>query len=104
MHHPARHTAARMAAARKHKDHARGLEIVPGALGADVEDMPVHSLRTYGSLPHQEIVFGTVGQYLTLRHDTTNYECFAHCIILVLRSIQSLDPGVTIGLEKLLGA
>ncbi len=97
------HTAARLAAARQHKNHARGLEIAPGALGADVEGIPVHSLRTYGSLAHQEVVFGTVGQYLTLRHDTTNYKCFAPGIILALRSIKSLDPGVTVGLEQLLG-
>lgn len=96
-------TAARMAAARQHSGHARGLEIVQGALGADVEGIPVHSLRTWGSLAHQEVVFGTVGQYLTLRHDTTNYECFAPGIILALRSIKSLDPGVTVGLEQLLG-
>ena len=97
------HTAARMAAARRQNSHTRGSEIVPGALGADVEGIPVHSLRTHGSLAHQEVVFGTLGQYLTLRHDTTNHECFTPGIILALRSIASLEPGVTVGLEQLLG-
>lgn len=97
------HTAARMAAARKHGAHSRGTEIVAGSLGGDVEGIPVHSLRLHGSAAHQEVIFGTVGQYFTLRHDTTDYECFAPGIILSLREIGSLDPGVTVGLEGLLG-
>jgi 4-hydroxy-tetrahydrodipicolinate reductase len=97
------HTAARLAAARRGEHHARGSEIAPGALGADIEGIPVHSLRTHGSLAHQEVVFGTTGQFLTLRHDTTDYECFAPGIILALRSMESLEPGVTVGLEPLLG-
>ena len=97
------HTAARMAAARKHGAHSRGNEIIAGSLGGDVEGIPVHSLRLHGSAAHQEVIFGTVGQYLTVRHDTTDYECFAPGIILALREIGSLDPGVTVGLESLLG-
>jgi 4-hydroxy-tetrahydrodipicolinate reductase len=97
------HTAARMAAARKHGAHHRGTEIVAGSLGGNVEGIPVHSLRLHGSAAHQEVVLGTVGQYLTLRHDTTDYECFAPGIILSLRKIGSLDSGVTVGLETLLG-
>jgi 4-hydroxy-tetrahydrodipicolinate reductase len=97
------HTAARMAAARKHLGHSRGTEIVAGSLGGDVEGIPVHSLRLHGSAAHQEVILGTVGQYLTLRHDTTDYECFAPGIILSLRQIGSLDSGVTVGLESLLG-
>ena len=97
------HTAARMAAARNGAVHGRGNELVAGALGADVEGIPVHSMRTHGSQAHQEVVLGTLGQYLTIRHDTTDYACFAPGIILALRSMESLDPGVTVGLESLLG-
>ena len=97
------HTAARMAAARNETGHERGNELVQGALGADVEGIPVHSMRMHGSQAHQEVVLGTVGQYLTIRHDTTDYECFVPGIILALRSMDSLDAGVTVGLEKLLG-
>jgi len=96
-------TAARMAAARKRDTHGRGSEIVTGALGADVEGIPVHSLRLHGAVAHQEVILGSVGQYLTLRHDSTDYECFAPGIILSLREIGSLDSGVTVGLEGLLG-
>lgn len=97
------HTAARMAAAREHNTHNRGGEIAGGALGGDVEGIPVHSLRLHGSLAHQEVLFGTVGQFLTLRHDTTDYRCFAPGVLLALREIRSLEPGVTVGLEGLLG-
>jgi 4-hydroxy-tetrahydrodipicolinate reductase len=97
------HTASRIAAARKHSGHGRGMEIVEGALGGEVEGIPVHSLRLHGAAAHQEVVFGTVGQYLTLRHDTTDYVCFGPGILLSLREIGSLNPGVTVGLESLLG-
>ena len=97
------HTAARMAAARENGMLSRGSEIVAGALGADVEGIPVHSLRMRGALAHQEVTLGSVGQYLTVRHDTTHYECFAPGILLSLREIASLDSGVTVGLEGLLG-
>jgi len=96
------YTAARMAAARRHETHPRGSELVAGALGANVEGIPVHSLRTHGSSAHQEVVLGTIGQYLSLRHDTSNYDCFAPGILLALREIGSLDTGVTVGLDKLL--
>jgi len=97
------HTAARMAAAREHGTLSRGSEIVAGALGADVERIPVHSLRMRGALAHQEVILGSVGQYLTVRHDTTHYECFAPGILLSLREIDSLESGVTVGFEGLLG-
>ena len=97
------HTAARMAAARKHERHARGKEIVPGALGADVEGIPVHSLRTHGAKAHQEVVLGKPGETLTLRHDTSDYACFAPGVLLALRSMSSLEAGVSVGLEQLLG-
>jgi 4-hydroxy-tetrahydrodipicolinate reductase len=63
----------------------------------------VHSLRVHGSAAHQEVILGTVGQYLTVRHDTIDYECFRPGVILALREIGSLDSGVTVGLESLLG-
>lgn len=97
------HTAARMAAARRGGAHPRGSEISKGALGGDVEGIPVHSIRLHGSVAHQEVVFGSAGQYLSVRHDTTDYKCFAPGILLSLREIGSLEPGVTVGLEPLLG-
>ncbi|MDH3499710.1 MAG: 4-hydroxy-tetrahydrodipicolinate reductase [Acidimicrobiia bacterium] len=99
-------TAARMAAARDRGlegTPSRGSEIISGALGADVDGVPVHSLRVEGSIAHQEVVLGTVGQYLTIRHDTTDYSAFAPGITLALRHIATLTEPVTVGLEALLG-
>lgn len=96
-------TAARIAAARSGAPHGRGREIVGGALGADVDGVPVHSIRLDGSVAHQEVIMGTTGQYLTIRHDTTNYQAFAPGILLAIRRLSELPPGLTVGLEGLLG-
>jgi 4-hydroxy-tetrahydrodipicolinate reductase len=96
-------TAARMAAARSGEPHGRGNEIVAGALGADVEGVAVHSIRLAGSVAHQEVILGTTGQYLTIRHDTTDYQAFAPGILLAIREIGGLADSVTVGLEVLLG-
>jgi 4-hydroxy-tetrahydrodipicolinate reductase len=96
-------TAARIAAARSGDPRGRGREILPGALGAEVEGVPIHSIRLAGSVAHQEIILGTTGQYLTIRHDTTDYGAFAPGILLAIRNRTELPPGVTVGLESLLG-
>ncbi len=100
-------TAARMASARRQAGREpatdRGRELVPGALGATVAGIPVHSLRLAGSVAHQEVVLGTAGQYLSLRHDTTDYSAFAPGIRLALQSISELAAPVTVGLESILG-
>ncbi|MFK8053420.1 MAG: 4-hydroxy-tetrahydrodipicolinate reductase [Woeseiaceae bacterium] len=97
------HTAARMAKARTGQPHSRGEEIVSGALGANVDDIPVHSLRVQGAAAHQEVILGTVGQYLTVRHDTVSYDCFSPGMKLALQQVSTLEPGLTVGLEGLLG-
>ena len=99
-------TAARMSAARQVagiEPHDRGKELVAGALGADVEGIPIHSLRPHGSVAHQEVLLGGLGQYLTIRHDTTDYKAFGPGIVLALRSVSGLPDPVTVGLESLLG-
>jgi len=52
---------------------------------------------------HQEVVLGGTGQYLSIRHDTTDYVAFAPGIVLALRSVASLEQPVTVGLDGLLG-
>lgn len=99
-------TAARMGAARAAagiEPHERGQESASGALGAEVEGVVVHSLRTHGAVAHQEVVLGGTGQYLSIRHDTTDYVAFAPGIVLALRSVASLEQPVTVGLDGLLG-
>jgi 4-hydroxy-tetrahydrodipicolinate reductase len=95
-------TATKVAAARSQAVHSRGEELAPGALGASVEGIPIHSLRVHGALAHQEIIFGTTGQFLTIRHDTTSYEAFSQGVLLSLRQVHQLPSGVTVGIDGLL--
>jgi 4-hydroxy-tetrahydrodipicolinate reductase len=74
------------------------LEEWEGARGADVEGVPVHSVRMRGLLAHQEVLFGSVGETLTIRHDSLHHSCFMPGILLGVRRIAA-HPGLTIGLE-----
>jgi len=55
-----------------------------------------------GAVADQEVVLGTTGQTLTIRHDTTDRACFMPGVVLAVRSIGDA-PGVTLGLDALLG-
>ena len=65
-------------------------------------DPPIHSVRLPGLVAHQEVIFGAQGQTLTIRHDTTSREAFVPGVLLAIRRIRSLPPGLTTGLEALL--
>jgi 4-hydroxy-tetrahydrodipicolinate reductase len=65
-------------------------------------DPVIHSVRLPGLVAHQEVIFGSEGQLLTIRHDTTGRESFADGVLLVLEKLDSLPPGVTVGLDQLL--
>ena len=65
-------------------------------------DPPIHSVRLPGLVAHQEVIFGAQGQTLTIRHDTSSREAFVPGVLLAVRRIQSLPPGLTVGLEALL--
>ena len=52
-------------------------ETLPNALGAKYNNVPIHSVRLPGLLAHQEIIFGGLGETLTLRHDSIDRQCFA---------------------------
>ena len=64
--------------------------------------MPVHSVRLPGLVAHQEVLFGAPGQLLTIRHDTHSREAFAPGVLLAVRAVRDLPPGLTSGLESLL--
>ena len=66
-------------------------------------DVPIHSVRLPGLVAHQEILFGGDGQVLTIRHDTSSREAFVPGVLLALARLPELPPGVTIGLDALLG-
>jgi 4-hydroxy-tetrahydrodipicolinate reductase len=102
----ASHTASAIAAARAQA----ASEPMPdattqeraGARGADVDGVRVHSLRMVGLVAHQEVLFGTDGETLTIRHDSLNRTSFMPGVLLGIRHVVT-NPGVTVGLESLLG-
>lgn len=112
LHHPAKvdapsgtaaRTAELMSAARKEA----GLGAMPdatttaldGARGALVGGIPVHSVRARGLVAHQEVLFGGLGETLTIRHDSIDRAGFMPGVILSVRKIVN-TPGLTHGLDK----
>jgi 4-hydroxy-tetrahydrodipicolinate reductase len=112
LHHPdkvdapsgtASRTAGIISAARK----AAALPAMPdatstsleGARGALVGDVPVHSVRLRGLIAHQEVLFGGLGETLSIRHDSLDRAGFMPGVLLGIRSVIS-RPGVTFGLEN----
>jgi 4-hydroxy-tetrahydrodipicolinate reductase len=99
------HTARLIAAARA----SAGLgpmpdatkEEAPGARGTDVEGVRVHSVRAAGLVAHQEVLFGTDGETLTIRHDSLDRVSFMPGVLLGVRAIVS-RPGLTVGLDAFL--
>ncbi|GJF18596.1 4-hydroxy-tetrahydrodipicolinate reductase [Mycolicibacterium cyprinidarum] len=74
---------------------------VTGARGADVDGIPVHSVRLAGLVAHQEVLFGTLGETLTIRHDSIDRNSFVPGVLLAVRKI-SESAGLTVGIEPLL--
>ena len=74
---------------------------LPGARGADVNGIPVHSVRLAGLVAHQEVLFGTAGETLTIRHDSLDRTSFVPGVLLAVRRIKE-RPGLTVGIEALL--
>jgi 4-hydroxy-tetrahydrodipicolinate reductase len=114
MHHPQKidapsGTALRTAQMIAEVRAAAGLGPVPdatkdemaGARGTDVEGVRVHALRATGLVAHQEVLFGTVGETLTIRHDSYDRTSFMPGVLLAVRSVVK-RPGLTVGLGPLL--
>jgi 4-hydroxy-tetrahydrodipicolinate reductase len=80
---------------------ATGAERIPGARGADVDGVPVHSVRLPGLVAHQEVILGGPGQTLTIRHDSSSHGSFMPGVILAVHAVAS-RPGLTVGLDALL--
>jgi 4-hydroxy-tetrahydrodipicolinate reductase len=112
LHHPAKvdapsgtaaRTAELMSAARK--DAGMGAmpdattTVLDGARGALVGGIPVHSVRARGLVAHQEVLFGGLGETLTIRHDSIDRAGFMPGVILGVRKIVN-TPGLTHGLDK----
>lgn len=70
-----------------------------GARGATVGSIPVHSVRLRGLIAHQEVLFGGVGETLTIRHDSLDRVGFMPGVLLGIREVVA-HPGLTFGLEN----
>ena len=107
---PCGHRRAHRVAARGRARRRAGLGSVPdattsaldGSRGAVVDGIHVHSVRLPGLVAHQEVLLGGPGEALTIRHDSFDRASFMPGVLLAVRGV--LDrPGLTIGLEPLLG-
>ncbi len=76
-------------------------EILSGTRGGVHEGVSIHSARMPGRMAHHELVFGTLGQTLTLRHDSINRESFMPGVVTAIREVVK-KPGLVVGLENLL--
>ena len=88
--------------------HESKLDAPSGTARATAERLPgepaIHSVRLPGLLAHQEVLLAGEGQLLTIRHDTLSREAFVPGVLLALERLPTLPPGLTLGLEHLLGS
>jgi 4-hydroxy-tetrahydrodipicolinate reductase len=77
-------------------------EVVAGARGGKAGPIPIHSVRLQGLVAHQEVLMGTMGQSLSIRHDSYDRSSFMPGVLLATKKVADL-PGVTIGLDSVLG-
>lgn len=76
-------------------------ENVPGARGATYHGIPIHAVRLPGFLAHQQIIFGEIGETLTLRHDSIDRQSFMPGVCLACEKVVKLDK-LVYGLEEIL--
>jgi len=79
-----------------------GGESVAGVRGGEVDGVRVHSVRLPGLVAHQEVIFGGQGEVLTLRHDSLDRASFMPGVLLAVQAVAA-RPGLTVGLEPMLG-
>lgn len=76
-------------------------EVVPGARGATYQDIPIHAIRLPGIIANLQVMFGGVGETVTLRHDTIDRQCFMPGIVLACKKVMDLKE-LVYGLESVL--
>ncbi len=97
-------TAARIAdASQQQKRAVESEERSPGALGANIDGVNVHSVRLPGLLAHQTVLFGSSGETLSIKHDTMDRQAFMPGVLLAVRSVSAQREPLAVGLETLLG-
>ncbi len=96
-------TAQRLAAASKDwADDPTTTVVAEGARGGLIDGINVHSIRMRGMVAHQEVLLGTTGQTLSIRHDSYDRDSFMPGVLLAVRKVAE-TPGLTIGLDAFLG-
>ncbi len=99
----ARFTAQKVAVARR--GHAPSPDATDpqdmGARGISVDGVPIHSVRLRGMVAHQEVLFGSIGETLTITHDSLNRDSFMQGVLIAIKEINHID-GVVVGLENVL--
>ncbi len=77
-------------------------QALDGSRGASVDGVPVHAVRMQGMVAHEEVIFGTTEQSLTIRQDSYGRESFVPGVLTGVREVAN-RPGLTIGLDAYLG-
>lgn len=77
-------------------------DTIPGARGAALDGITIHSVRLPGLVAHQEVIFGGPGQTLTIRHDSISRESFMPGVVMAVREVMNRNELVT-GLDRLIG-
>jgi 4-hydroxy-tetrahydrodipicolinate reductase len=97
-------TAQMMRAAREAAfEHRQADEqVLPGSRGAESGGVAIHSVRLPGLVAHQEVLFGGVGQTLSIRHDSTGRDSFMPGVLLAVRAVMN-EERLVVGLDALLG-
>lgn len=95
-------TAEMIQAARKNPINQLNLkELIPGARGGSYNQVPIHSLRLPGVLAQQQVIFGSVGETLTITHNSIDRACFMPGIVLACQKVMNLST-LVYGLEHVL--
>ncbi len=76
-------------------------ENIPGSRGALHQEIPIHAIRLPGLMAHLQVMFGSSGETLTLKHDTINRECYMPGVLLACEKVMKLNH-LVYGLENLL--
>ena len=96
-------TAQLIAQSRDHESQAPGSETdiagAEGSRGALVQGVPVHAIRSMGYVASQEVIFGSFGQTLTIRHDSWDRQSYMPGVLMGIREVIA-QKGLIVGLEK----
>lgn len=96
------HAARRIVEERAEVFRGPDAESIQGARGGDIEGVRIHSVRLPGLVAHEEIIFGGLGQTLTIRHDCMDRVSFMPGVLMAVKAV-SIRQGLTVGLDALLG-